>query len=80
MKRLILVAMVVLLTGCFAEVQYDNPNGAKIKYTRIGDQKIEGLVVITPDGTHVELNKQESTGEAIISVVEVLKPFLAVPK
>jgi len=55
--KTIIILICLLIAGC-AHIQYGD-----FEYTRIGDQKIEGLVVKTPEGIKVELNKQESTAE-----------------
>ena len=84
MKTLVIIAILfilfimwLLLTGCMAEVEYTNPTtGAKIRYSRWGDQKIEGLVINLPDGTRLELNKQESASEAVTATITALSPLL----
>lgn len=62
MKALTLIT-ILFLTGCYASVEYD-PETEKVKYTRMGDQKLEGVEIETTNGTKVIIGKQESAGLA----------------
>ena len=59
MKYLI-ISLAVLIVGC---VHIQTPD---YSYTRIGDQKLDGLHIDKdPNGIVIELNKQESTADII---------------
>ena len=77
-KLLLIVAFLVLLGGCTA-ISY-NPKTGAIRYTRIGDQQLNGLyAVIDPNGTHIEIEKQRSDAKAIDTLAELVMK-LAVTK
>lgn len=55
----------LFLSGCYSSVKY-NPNTGEMKYTRIGDQKFNGLKVNIDPNTgaiKVEIESQESKGD-----------------
>jgi len=78
MKKLLLIVGLLLFAGCTA-ISY-NPKTGSIRYTRIGDQQLNGLyATIEPNETHLEIEKQRSDTEAIDILAELVMK-LAVTK
>ncbi len=77
MRKLMLLAVVVLLAGC-AQVQY-KPDTGEFTYTRIGDQTIEGLEIVLSDGANLTLNKQQSQIGDLVELFKLLAPVIVVP-
>lgn len=78
MKKLIIIIFCALLTSC-ASIKF-NPDTGEVKYTRFGDQHIQGFELKKgKDGVvKVLLKGQQSNAEALTEAIKVIGA-LAVP-
>ena len=79
MKRLFMaIAIFFMIVGC-ASIRF-NPETGEIKYTRIGDQHIQGFEVKRTNGDiRVKMEAQQSNADALTEAIRVIS-ILAVPK
>jgi len=71
MKKKLLIFLLLAVSGC-ASITF-NPETGEVKYKRIGDQHIQGLIV-EKDGNKisVSLEGQASEAEALTTAITVL--------
>jgi len=72
MKKVIATVTMLALTGC-ASIAYNTDTG-EIKYSRIGDQHIQGLEVRrSADGAiKIKMEGQQSEAEALTEAIRVI--------
>jgi len=73
MKWLLISVIGLLLgvAGCVS-VKY-NPETKEIAYTRIGDQKLSGILVEMPDGTSIIIESQQSEARLLNDAIRLLE-------
>lgn len=78
MKKLIIIIFCILLASC-ASIKF-NPDTGEVKYTRFGDQHIQGFELEKTEngGVKVLLKGQQSNAEALTEAIRVIG-VLAVP-
>ncbi len=69
--KIILISLALLFAvGCIS-AEYQDPNGAKITYTRIGDIDVKGLHIETPDGVYIGLESTKSDARLLKDALEM---------
>ena len=72
MKKLVMIILLITITGC-ATVEF-NPDTGNVKYTRMGDQHIQGFEVkrTADGGFRVKMEGQESEASALTEAIKVI--------
>lgn len=70
-KLWITLLLAVAMAGC-ASIAY-NPETGEVKYSRVGDQSIQGFEVRkTKDGLLIKMEKQQSNADALAEAIKVI--------
>ena len=72
MKKLIIIILAMMVTGC-ASVVF-NPDTGEVKYSRIGDQHIQGLEVrrSADGGVKLKMEGQQSEADALTEAIKII--------
>ena len=80
MRRLLAIAILIMLSGCVneAKISYDPATGI-VTYERKGDQELIDVSIVLADGTGIDIGKQKSDIAQALQLIDKLLPFLPLP-